>query len=69
MTEEAILGLPYRMDLAPHVLRHSGLSEFQIDAVRRVLDQFYTGLLATVPMTTGRPTRTLPGATDTTFTE
>jgi Halocarboxylic acid dehydrogenase DehI len=49
VTEEAILGLPYRMDLAPHALRHSGLSEFQIDAVRRLLDQFYKALLATVP--------------------
>jgi hypothetical protein len=38
--EEAITALPYRMDISTHVLRHAGLSETEIDAVRSLLDQF-----------------------------
>lgn len=38
--EEAITALPFRMDISTHVLRHAGLSEMEIDAVRSLLQQF-----------------------------
>ena len=42
MAEEAIAGLPFRMDVAPQSLRHAGLSERQIDRVRSILQQSYS---------------------------
>lgn len=44
MTDETVVALPYRMDISPHVLRQSGLSERDLDEVHRTLDTFY-GLL------------------------
>jgi hypothetical protein len=41
MADEAVLGLPFRVETTPHTLRHAGLSEKQIDHVRTMLDQFY----------------------------
>jgi halocarboxylic acid dehydrogenase DehI len=41
MADEAVLGLPFRVEATPHTLRHAGLSERQIDHVRTMLDQFY----------------------------
>lgn len=41
MADEAVLAFPYRMDINPHVLRHSGLSERDIDWVRNTLSTFY----------------------------
>jgi hypothetical protein len=41
MADEAVLGLPFRMDATPHTLRHAGLSERQLDTVRTLLDQFF----------------------------
>lgn len=39
--ERTLTALPYRMDINPHVLRLSGLSESDIDAVREILRQSY----------------------------
>lgn len=44
MAEETVAALPYRMDISPHVLRQSGLSERDLDEVHHALDIFY-GLL------------------------
>jgi hypothetical protein len=41
MTEEIVVALPYRMDIGPHVLRQSGLSERGIDEVHQTLRTFY----------------------------
>lgn len=41
MTQETVVALPYRMDINPHVLRQSGLSEQDLDEVHRTLDTFY----------------------------
>lgn len=38
--EEAVTAFPFRMDINPHVLRHGGLSESDIDGVRAVLGKF-----------------------------
>ena len=46
--ESAVATLPFRMDIAPHVLRQSGLSESEIDAVRQTLADLLTGAAATV---------------------
>lgn len=43
-SEDAINSLPFRMDIYPHALRHAGLSESAIDAVRQALDEFHRGL-------------------------
>lgn len=48
MAEEAILLLPFRMDLSPHVLRHAGLGESDIDFVRSTLDRFAAAMPITV---------------------
>lgn len=40
MTNDAVAALPYRMDIGPHVLRQSGLSESNIDGIRAVLDGY-----------------------------
>jgi hypothetical protein len=40
--EEAITGLPFRMDISTHVLRHGGLSEVEIDAVQHLLSRYET---------------------------
>ncbi len=42
--EETILALPYRIDISPHVLRQSGLSEADLDGVQRVLNTYYRAL-------------------------
>jgi hypothetical protein len=44
MAEEAVLSLPFRVDLGPHTLRLCGLSESDIDWVRATLEEFYAGL-------------------------
>ncbi len=44
MTRAHVSVLPFRMDLNPHTLRHSGLSEQQLDGLRTTLSEFY-GLL------------------------
>jgi len=41
MVDEAILALPFRMDINPHTLRHCGLSERQLDWTRSTLDAYY----------------------------
>lgn len=41
MAEETVVALPYRMDINPHVLRQSGLSEQDLDGVHRILRNFY----------------------------
>jgi hypothetical protein len=41
MADEVVGALPYRIDLGPHVLRHSGLSEADIDAVQDTLSDWY----------------------------
>jgi hypothetical protein len=41
MADEAVQSFPFRIDASPHTLRHAGLSEHQIDAVRTLLDDFY----------------------------
>lgn len=54
-TEEAVAAFPFRMDLYPHALRHSGLSEADIDAVQSTLDRFYRllpGLVANIAFLT-----------------
>lgn len=38
--EETVTGLPYRMDISTHVLRHAGLSEADIDSVRDLLTAY-----------------------------
>ncbi len=38
--EETVVSLPYRMDINPHVMRHSGLSEHDLDAVQIVLTDY-----------------------------
>lgn len=38
--EEAVTALPFRMDISGHVLRHGGLSESEIDAIRELLTHF-----------------------------
>ncbi len=38
MADEAVLGLPFRVEATSHTLRHAGLTESQIDAVRGMLD-------------------------------
>jgi hypothetical protein len=38
--EEAVTALPYRMDINPHVLRHGGLREIEIDAIRDLLNRY-----------------------------
>ena len=42
--DEAVMALPFRMDISSHVMRHAGLSEQQIDDVRDILNRYY-GLL------------------------
>ncbi|HZU11621.1 MAG TPA: hypothetical protein VFB58_02185 [Chloroflexota bacterium] len=39
LADVAVTALPYRMDIAPHVLRLCGLSESQIDEIRATLHQ------------------------------
>lgn len=54
--EQTVTALPYRMNLSPHVLRHAGLSEADIDFVRGTLDTFYRllpGLVANVSFLSG----------------
>jgi hypothetical protein len=46
--EEAVLGLPFRMELNPHTLRHAGLTEADIDWVRSVLNRYHASSLASV---------------------
>ncbi|MGH2448483.1 MAG: halocarboxylic acid dehydrogenase DehI family protein [Chloroflexota bacterium] len=49
--EEAVVALPYRMDLNPHVLRQAGLGESDLEAVQDILTSFYRllpGLIANV---------------------
>lgn len=41
MAEETVVALPYRMDINPHVLRQSGLSERDLDDVHHTLRTFY----------------------------
>jgi hypothetical protein len=41
MADEAILSLPFRMDMSTHTLRHAGLSESQIDRIRGMLNMYY----------------------------
>lgn len=36
--DEFVLTLPYRIEATPHVMRHAGLSESDIDGVRLILD-------------------------------
>jgi hypothetical protein len=43
-SEDAINSLPFRMEIYPHALRHAGLSEADIDAVRRALDSYHRAL-------------------------
>lgn len=38
--EDAITALPFRMDISTHVLRHGGLTEHEIDAVRDLLSRY-----------------------------
>jgi hypothetical protein len=38
--EEAVTGLPFRMDISTLVLRHAGLSEAEIDSVRDLLTTY-----------------------------
>lgn len=38
--EEAVTAMPFRMDISTHVLRHAGLNEGEIDAVRAVLHDY-----------------------------
>jgi hypothetical protein len=38
--EEATTALPFRMDISTHVLRHAGLNESEIDAVRALLQRY-----------------------------
>ena len=40
MADEAVLAFPFRLDLSPHTLRHCGLTESSLDAVRSTLDRF-----------------------------
>lgn len=40
--EEAVTGLPFRMDISTHVLRHAGLSEAEIDSVQDLLRRYET---------------------------
>ena len=47
-TDSAVSSMPFRMDIHPHVLRHSGLSEIEIDGVREVLRRFDEAGAATV---------------------
>jgi hypothetical protein len=42
IAENAAAELPFRMDINPHALRHSGLSESDIDTVRELLAEFTT---------------------------
>lgn len=44
MVEETVVALPYRMDIGPHVLRQSGLSEQDLDNVHQTL-RTYSRLL------------------------
>jgi hypothetical protein len=44
MTESAILVLPFRIDVNPHVMRLCGLDELQIDDVRSTLERYYREL-------------------------
>lgn len=41
MAEEAILDLPFRIDINPHVMRHIGMDERELDWARSTLDRFY----------------------------
>jgi hypothetical protein len=43
-SEDAINSLPFRMDVYPHALRHAGLSETDIDTVRRALDSYHRAI-------------------------
>lgn len=45
LAEGAIAGLPFRMDVSAHALRHAGLSELQLDQVQSLL----TTLCAIMP--------------------
>lgn len=40
MADEAVLAFPFRLDLSPHTLRHCGLTESSLDAIRSTLDRF-----------------------------
>jgi Halocarboxylic acid dehydrogenase DehI len=40
MADEVVLAFPFRLDLSPHTLRHCGLTESSLDAVRSTLDRF-----------------------------
>lgn len=44
MAEETILALPYRIDIGPHILRQSGLSESDLDGVQQTLNRYYRAL-------------------------
>jgi hypothetical protein len=46
--EDTVLAFPFRMDLSPHTLRHSGLSEADIDAVHSILRRAHDSLVRLV---------------------
>jgi hypothetical protein len=41
MAESAILVLPFRVEINPHVMRLCGLSEGELDDIRSILDRYY----------------------------
>lgn len=42
LAERTVTVLPFRLDIAPHTLRHSGLTEQEIDDVQDILNRAYT---------------------------
>jgi hypothetical protein len=44
MADQAVTALPFRLELSPHTLRHAGISELDLDAIRAILNQFYAVL-------------------------
>jgi hypothetical protein len=51
MAERSILGLPFRIEVNPHVMRLCGLDESEIDDIRATLDRYHRalpGLIANV---------------------
>lgn len=59
IADDTITALPFRMGIYPHALRHAGMSEQTIDAIRAVLQEQYMSLIAAVGMAAFAATGTL----------
>jgi hypothetical protein len=44
IAERSILGLPFRIEVNPHVMRLCGLDESEIDDIRATVDRYYRAL-------------------------